>query len=439
MAVFQVKKYKIKKDENGNNIQVPKTKEEWNKETKGGTATWYFVDRYILNEKTKQYMSAKFNKKCQAEADRALFLLDPIKYILEHSKKAKNRLTIKQIDSGQKKLNDYFNDFIDYDIEFVKESTIHEYKSSWNNHLHESIGILTPSQITLANTQDWHKKMNKKINPITNTLYSTNTKNKIHSALTEFYQYLYSNGLIELNYAKVVGGFKDPTVNKNKKKEIKFQTMQQYDKFMSIVDDEFWYALFNFCFWHGPRIGEQRALKIKDIDLNSDTIRFHKTFSRDKNGKEIIGSIKNGKERTTYLATQSKPHLEKLINQYKQMDDYTDDWFLFGGPFSISKNSIQRKLDEYYTKLKSKYPTEVINSLTHHEFGRHSHASLLLNIGSDRGDIYQIIAERLGDTTEVIRSTYAHPYESLNINKSKMLLNSNHISQKLNLKGENVI
>ena len=54
MAVFQVKKYKTIKDENGNKIQIEKTKEEWNKETKNGTATWYFSDRYEINNEIIQ-------------------------------------------------------------------------------------------------------------------------------------------------------------------------------------------------------------------------------------------------------------------------------------------------------------------------------------------------------------------------------------------------
>ncbi len=120
------------------------------------------------------------------------------------------------------------------------------------------------------------------------------------------------------------------------------------------------------------------------------------------------------------------------------MDGYSDDWFLFGGPFNTYKNIIDDKLKYYYKKLQEKYPNENINILTHHEFGRHSHASFLLNIGSDREDIYFIIAERLGDTIEVIRSTYAKPYQSLNIDKSKQLLSNENIQQKLNVKGENV-
>lgn len=207
---------------------------------------------------------------------------------------------------------------------------------------------------------------------------------------------------------------------------------------MDVVDDDFRYAFFNFLFWHEPRKGEQRALKISDIDLEHDTVHFHLTFTRNKNGGETIGPIKNGKARHTYLAPQSKPYITRLINFYKQMDNYSDDWYLFGGPFNTYKNRIERAFKHYYAILKEKFPDMKINELTHHEFGRHSHASFLLNVGCDHEDIYFIIAERLGDTPEVIRETYAKPYEKLNNDKSKVLLSTKNINEKLKMKGENV-
>jgi len=36
---------------------------------------------------------------------------------------------------------------------------------------------------------------------------------------------------------------------------------------MNEIKDEFWYIFLNFLFWHGCRIGEHRALKIKDVDF----------------------------------------------------------------------------------------------------------------------------------------------------------------------------
>ena len=198
---------------------------------------------------------------------------------------------------------------------------------------------------------------------------------------------------------------------------------KEFEFFMNeIIDDHFWYVFFNFVFWHGCRIGEQRALKISDIDFENDIIHFHKTFSKTENGGEKLGPIKNNKERYIFLAEQSKQLLLSLINKYKQMDNYSDDWFLFGGPLSTNKNRIERKINKYYDDLIAKYPDKNINRLKHHEFGRHSHASYLLNKGMGRIDIYEIIAQRLGDTVEVVRTTYAHPYEDENNQKTKEIL-----------------
>lgn len=426
MAVFQVKKYKVIKDENGNKIQVPKPKEDYNKETKNGTATWYFVDRYKINEIVKQYKSALFTLKRDAEADNALFKADPIKYIQEHSKRAKNSLEI-VLDNNKKILNDYFPQFLEYKSNYIKGSSTYTDKRNWELYLKDTFGKLTPEQVTLALVQKWHEDANEKTSPKTHKKYAVKTKNTWHTTLSEFLQYLYRNGLIEMNYARIVGCFKNPNINKNETSEIRYQTEEQFNLFMSVVDDDFWYKFFNFLFWHGPRKGEQRALRIKDILLAYDTITFDETYARTKNGGEAIGPIKNGRIRKIFLAKQSKPYVEELINFYKQMDGYSDDWFLFGGYSSIYKNRIDDKLNYYYDKLEEKYPDKKIVRLTHHEFGRHSHASYLLEEGLKKGipleEIYAIIAQRLGDTIEVIKKTYAHLYEKETNDKAKNILN----------------
>jgi len=426
MAVFQVKKYKTIKDENGNKIQVPKTTDEWNKETRNSTMTWYFSTRYEINKEKKQYKSKLFALKREAQDEERLFLSNPIEYIQNNSKRAKNSIKIKS-ERDSKILNDYFQDFFEYELEFVKSGSVYNYRIHWDCHISSDIGDLEPHELSFAIIKQWHKNANEKINPRTNRLYATKTKNTWHSTLSEFLNYLVTEGKIEVNYAKAIGGFKKTNINKNAKKEIKYQTIEEYEAFMKVVDNEFWYAFFNFAFWHGCRKGKQRALKIKDVDFVHDTIHFHSTFTRTVNGGETIGSIKNGKERITYIAPQSKPYLVKLVKFYQQMDGYSDEWFLFGGSLNTYKNRIDRIFKIYYNKLKQETAKNDINVLSHHEFGRHSHASYLLDIGIQKGlnreEVYSIIAQRLGDTVDVIKNTYAHPYESANLDKSKQLLN----------------
>lgn len=431
MAVIQVKKYKKIKDKDGNEIIVPKTKEEWNRETRNGTMTWYFVDRYILDNKSKQYKSKLFTFKREAEEQERLFLINPIEYIKTHSKRAKNKLEMKIKDlNDNDTLNYWFDRYVEYKLlpnSNQKETTVYGRKKIWNKHFKDEIGDSTLKDINLSFTQKIHDTISKLINPKTKALYSIETLNTYHSTLVDFYNFLFKRGKIDLNYAKVIGSFSNPAVNKNAKKEIRYQTLEEFNLFMSVVDEDFWYIFFNFLFWHGPRKGEQRAIKIKRVVLSYCSINFKETFTRNKNGGEMIGPIKNGKERTIYLAEQSKTHIERLIKFYQQMEGYNDDWFLFGGPIKLSKQAIERKLNYYYDILEKRYPDKKINRLTHHEFGRHSHASYLLEEGLKKGlpleEIYAIIAQRLGDTIDVIKQTYAHLYEVENNDKAKYILN----------------
>lgn len=431
MTVMQYKKYKIKTDEFGKNYKIYVDKKYYNKKTKNGTATWYFSDRYIINEKTKQYVSQSYELKRQAEEEERLFLINPIEYIKKRSKLAKNHIeAIDYNKNNNNYLNVIFEEFLQYKNKYSKETTIYEYNLIWNKFFKENLGKKTIKEINLKETNSIHEKINTLKNENNGKSLSISRKNNLHTLLVDFYDFLLKRGLIEINYAKIVGSFRDVKINKNEKKKIKYQTLDEFNDFMCIVDDEFWYTFFNFAFWHGCRLGEQRALKINDIDLEHDIVTFNKTFSRSISGGEIIGSIKNNKERKIFLSEQSKPYIEKLINFYKKLDGYSDDWFLFGGPINTYKNRVQRALKKYYDILKETSGKE-INVLSHHEFGRHSHASFLLNVGADREDIYTIIAERLGDTVDVIRETYAKPYTNLNINKSKMLLDEENIKEKL--------
>lgn len=441
MGLFTVKKYKFIKDKNGNKIEVEKSKEEWDKETKNGKAIHYFSDRYTINGTTLQFTSKVFEKKRDAADHERMFLNDPVNYILKYGKRAKKKVLeilnqnnsekIKFYDNNSKKINDYFNDFMKYKSNFVKQATLYEYRTKWNKFFYDDFGQEEITYISEDTNLKLHERIALQVNQKTNISYSLSWKNHMHSILAEFFEYLKRKGLIERNYANNYGGFKNPNENKNKKTEIKYQTLEEYELFMSVVDDWFWYSVFNFMFWHGPRKGEQRALKIKNCNPTEQMIKFDSTFSKSLTGGEIIGPIKNNKERTIFMAEQSKDHIEKLISFYKAMAGYNDDWFLFGGPNKMSKNKIDRMLSYYYDKLEKMYPNKKINRLTHHEFGRHSHASFLLNVGTDRLDIYFLIAERLGDTVEVIRETYAKPYTDLNITKSKELLSNNNIKNSL--------
>ena len=72
--------------------------------------------------------------------------------------------------------------------------------------------------------------------------------------------------------------------------------------------------------------------------------------------------------------------------------------FVFGNVKYIAPTTFKRKLDKYIVLSK-------VKKITPHGF-RHSHASLLIHLGCDSRDV----AKRLGDTVQVVESTYYHMF-----------------------------
>jgi len=414
MAVIQVKKWKYLKDKNlGEKIQIQKSKDEWDKETCKGTKTWFFSVRYTINNITKSYKSRQFALKREAEEDERLFLTNPMDYINKHSKRAKKVLEF-ECNKELKVLDDYLNDFFNYDLKNNKETTPYSHKTRYIKHVSPILGKENPNNIKLKDISNFHDKILEK-----NLSHNTNTG--IHSALSTFLDYLVIKGIIEINYAKVHGTFKkinDEVIDIDKK--LKYQTEGEFNTFMSYVEDIKWQAFFNFLFWHGLRKGEQQAIQWKDVDFEKGLVVINKTVSRNKDGGEKITNTKNRRTRIIHLAEQSKNILQNYFAFCNCLPEFNKKWYIFGDYKWCPRTNIKRKLDNTYDEMCIDYPKT--KKLTHHEFGRHSHASHLLNKGLGRQDIYMIIAIRLGDSEEVIRKTYAHPYEDVNNDKTKELL-----------------
>ena len=422
MAISQIKKHKIIKDENGNKIQVQKTKEEWNRETKNGTATWFFIDRYKINDKIKQYHSGVFTYKRNAEEEEIIFKSNPIEYINKHSKKAK--IEDCNIDSKNNKiLDDYYESFFEYDKTINKESTAYDHKKNYYKHISPILGDNKPSDLNISTVDNFHEEILKK-----GLSHSTNIN--IHSVLSKFLEFLKIKGVIDINYAKVHGTFKHKIDEETcEEKQIKYQTEEEFNCFMSYIEDNYWYAFFNFLFWHGLRKGEQQALRWSDINFDDKTIRIHNSISKSATGGVKISSTKRQKDRTISIADKSYNVLKMHYEYMKNFDGFDNSWFVFGYGSTINdiiaRNTIDRYIKKIYIEISKK--NKNINILTHHEFGRHSHASYLLNKGIEKGMprevIYEIIAERLGDTVEVIKNTYAHAYETKYYEQTRLLLN----------------
>lgn len=175
-----------------------------------------------------------------------------------------------------------------------------------------------------------------------------------------------------------------------------------------------------FLYWTGCRKGEVQALSWKDIDFEKNLIRINKTLSNKiKSGGYIITNTKNRRKRTIAILPQLKPILQEWYNINKNYINFSDEWFVFGNERFYANTTIDNKKILYYDLIEKQYGE--VTRLTIHQFGRHSHASLLISLGVS----VELIAERLSNTVGVIRKTYAHLFPTYNDDIIELTTNEN--------------
>lgn len=413
MAVFKVKKYKVKIID-GIKVKIPKTKEELDRQTCKGTKWWYFSVRYDLPDgSTKQYKSKLFVTKAEAQEAERQFLL------VHNSKKESKKI--------KKTLNDKF---FEYMVENTKnkESSLYNYTSDYKNGIQPFFkdGKVLLTDINVYWIKEWKKW-------VLDHNWTHAHNQRLFFVLSSILDKAVKDDELDENIAKKQGNFTTRNDQVLERKKIRYQTPKQFEEYMSVVDKLIWQAFFNFAFWHGLRKGEQQALTWKDIDFDRMTVTINKTLSdKVRGGGYKITNTKNRRDRCIALADQSLSYLYKLYDYYSKMDGFNTSWFVFGGIRFLAKTTIDNNLKKYYDRLidskSTDYEKEHVIRLTHHEFGRHSHASLLLNLGASYGDI----ALRLGDTEQVIIDTYAHPYDDLKNKQMRNMLSNANIDRKIN-------
>ena len=172
---------------------------------------------------------------------------------------------------------------------------------------------------------------------------------------------------------------------------MQFWTREEFDKFISVVDNNLYKTMFAMLFFTGRRKGEILALSPNDITEKG--IKFNKSLTR----KTIDDS--------TYKITSTKaekvattPICEPLRNILK---DYIvpDGEFFFGGNSPITDNTLRRAFNHYCTLAE-------VKTIRIHDL-RHSFVSMLIHLGAN----ITLVADLIGDTLPVVTKTYAHLYE----------------------------
>lgn len=269
----------------------------------------------------------------------------------------------------------------------VKNSTVYEKENIFKTIFLPRFGNYQLKDLTKAELLKWQDELWSTKNPKTNDYYSYKYLSKQRTLFSSFLSWCqeryegFTNYLLQIKKPK----------RRTPKTEMQIWTRDDFETFISVVDNPTYHTLFTTLFFTGRRKGEVLALSPSDI--KTDSIVFSKSLSRktiDDNFYEIT-STKTDKVSSTPICVP----LKKELSNY----EIPQGKFLFGGETPLSDNSVRRAFIKYTEKAG-------VKTIRIHDL-RHSFVSMLIHLGAN----FTVVADLIGDTIEQITKTYAHLYE----------------------------
>lgn len=282
-----------------------------------------------------------------------------------------------------------YKKYIEYAKLYLKPTTILNQKRKIENHI---LPYFKEKNIYDFKEEDyimWQSKI-KGLN------YSKSFNNSIQSIIKNFFDFLFIKYKIE-NIPRKIINFKDFKIEE--KKEVKILNIKDFKKFINTTKKNILYnTLFDFLYFTGVRKGELLALKWKD--LNKKEIIINKSITKELfNGKRLEQAPKSKKSiRKIKIDNKLYKKLIKLKKYYKKKyNDFSNDYYIFGGLKPIATTTLDRYKNKYCDKAK-------IERISIHCF-RHSHATILFKSNCD----IKTIQNRLGHANiETTLNIYVH-------------------------------
>ena len=175
-------------------------------------------------------------------------------------------------------------------------------------------------------------------------------------------------------------------------RSLTFWTLEEYQKFLPTVTEPIMHAAFQVLFYSGIRCGELLALRVKDLDASKKSINICGTYHR-YDRKDIITDPKS--DNSKRIITIPNFLVEELQSILQKIYSPEPDDRIFQPVTPIRLRTAIIKGSE----------TAEIKRIRVHDL-RHSHVSLLINMGFPA----LLIAERIGDTVDMVNKIYGHLY-----------------------------
>lgn len=197
------------------------------------------------------------------------------------------------------------------------------------------------------------------------------------------------------------------TVAANEENEMKCWTLDDFFKFIKFANDVQYKALYFLFYFTGLRRGEALALNWNDINFEKKTLKVTKTITNKLSKKDRKRGLKykitTPKSKRSIRTISIPKILVDVLIQWKMkvmvVDGYSEESFIFGIERPLPYSTVDRKM-KAWAKMAG------IPILSPHGL-RHSHISYLINKGVN----ILAVAQRAGDTVEMILKVYAHLFK----------------------------
>lgn len=297
-----------------------------------------------------------------------------------------NPIKKKKIDKEVVRVDDIIPEYIASLFNQNKASSIHDKRMVYEKFVSPLLGDKPLTALTKEVLYQWQDALWNTINPKTNSFYSYKYLTKIRGHLGSMLSWAQDRYGIPSHLSEV----KKPK-RRAPKAVMSIWTREQFEQFISVVDDPTYHAFFTLLFFTGRRKGEIFALSPSDV--KGKTIVFNKSLTR----KTLDDS--------TYAVTSTKADKTQEIPVCSTVQEELQNYkggspFLFGGKKPLSDNGLRRAFRAYCEKAR-------IEPIRIHDL-RHSFASMLIHMGAN----FTVIAELIGDTVDQVIKTYGHMYES---------------------------
>lgn len=296
--------------------------------------------------------------------------------------------------SSNMTVNDLYIKFMDQKKLVIRERTFYQTDLSFKKHILPVLGNIKLSNLTLEKIEKYQHDLltvNKQNGEVLKNSTLELIQKELKSLLAFAYEKSYIKNMHILSFKKVIN------IDESKK-EVDFWQPEEFYKFIEVVDDIVYLTLFNVLYWCGLRIGEALALNWNDIDFNKKTIRINKSYSDYKH--RITNPKTQNSYRTVIMPDKCFNAVSKLFEHDKQIIGFNNQKYIFHFEKPLNQDTIKNRKDRWIAKAH-------VKRIRIHDL-RHSHVSLLINLGFSAFDI----AKRLGHSVDMVNNVYGHWFQN---------------------------